>query len=117
MIALILETIDKFSSYKSRRQFAHYAGEEAAGKWDDISSYLYLLLGKHMLAFAALTTVYFTEGKIRSSNAIILNTMHLEVKCCTHEVYCKMLYYFYLCSCHDQRQQSQLRPICPVISS
>ncbi|XP_055878934.1 ryanodine receptor 2-like isoform X5 [Biomphalaria glabrata] len=44
MIALILETIDKFSSYKSRRQFAHYAGEEAAGKWDDISSYLYLLL-------------------------------------------------------------------------
>nr|KAG5704413.1 hypothetical protein BaRGS_024268 [Batillaria attramentaria] len=44
MIALILETIDKFSQYKSRRQFAHYAGEDAAGKWDDISSYLYLLL-------------------------------------------------------------------------
>lgn len=46
MIALILETIDKFSQYKSRRQFAHYAGEDAAGKWDDISSYLYLLLGE-----------------------------------------------------------------------
>ncbi|KAK3736855.1 hypothetical protein RRG08_000604 [Elysia crispata] len=44
MIALILETIDKFSSYKSRRQFAHFAGEDAAAKWDDISSYLYLLL-------------------------------------------------------------------------
>lgn len=46
MIALILETIDKFGQYKNRRQFAHYAGEDAAGKWDDISSYLYLLLGK-----------------------------------------------------------------------
>ena len=45
MIALILETIDKFSQYKSKRQFAYYAGEEAANKWDDISSYLYLLLG------------------------------------------------------------------------
>lgn len=44
MIALILETIDKFIQYKSRRHFAHYAGEEAASKWDDISSYLYLLL-------------------------------------------------------------------------
>ncbi|KAL3874970.1 hypothetical protein ACJMK2_037916, partial [Sinanodonta woodiana] len=44
MIALILETIDKFSQYKSKRQFAHYAGDEAASKWDDISSYLYLLL-------------------------------------------------------------------------
>lgn len=46
MIALILETIDKFSQYKTRRQFAHYAGEDAASKWDDISSYLYLLLGE-----------------------------------------------------------------------
>ncbi|KAH3855009.1 hypothetical protein DPMN_097569 [Dreissena polymorpha] len=45
MIALILETIDKFGQYKGKRQFAHYAGEEAANKWDDISSYLYLLLG------------------------------------------------------------------------
>ncbi|XP_064602338.1 ryanodine receptor 2-like [Liolophura sinensis] len=44
MIALILETIDKFSHYKSRRQFAYYAGEDAAQNWDDISSYLYLLL-------------------------------------------------------------------------
>ncbi|XP_052827801.1 ryanodine receptor isoform X7 [Octopus bimaculoides] len=44
MIALVLETIDKFIQYKSRRHFAHYAGEEAAEKWDDISSYLYLLL-------------------------------------------------------------------------
>ncbi|XP_052768471.1 ryanodine receptor 2-like isoform X9 [Mya arenaria] len=44
MIALILETIDKFGQYKSKRQFAHYAGEDAANKWDDISGYLYLLL-------------------------------------------------------------------------
>ena len=49
MIALILETIDKFIQYKSRRHFVHYAGEEAASKWDDISSYLYLLLGKKLL--------------------------------------------------------------------
>ena len=48
MIALILETIDKFSQYKSKRQFASYAGEEAANKWDDISSYLYLLLGNSL---------------------------------------------------------------------
>ena len=46
MIALILDTIDKFSQYKSRRHFAHYAGEDAANSYDDISSYLYLLLGK-----------------------------------------------------------------------
>ncbi|XP_069116591.1 ryanodine receptor-like isoform X2 [Argopecten irradians] len=44
MIALILETIDKFSQYKSRRHFAHYAGEDASNKYEDISSYLYLLL-------------------------------------------------------------------------
>ncbi|KAK3094056.1 hypothetical protein FSP39_023525 [Pinctada imbricata] len=44
MIALILETIDKFSQYKSRRHFAHYAGEESANSYDDIASYLYLLL-------------------------------------------------------------------------
>ncbi|KAJ8309071.1 hypothetical protein KUTeg_013945 [Tegillarca granosa] len=44
MIALILETIDKFSQYKSKRHFAHYAGEDAADCWDDISNYLYLLL-------------------------------------------------------------------------
>ncbi|XP_048259812.1 ryanodine receptor-like isoform X9 [Haliotis rufescens] len=44
MIALILETIDKLSQYKSKQKFAHYAGEDAAESWDDISSYLYLLL-------------------------------------------------------------------------
>lgn len=49
MIALILETIDKFGQYKSKRQFAHYAGEDAANKWDDISSYLYLLLGMYSI--------------------------------------------------------------------
>ena len=55
MIALILETIDKFSQYKSKRQFAYYAGEEAANKWDDISSYLYLLLGR----FHQITLLFF----------------------------------------------------------
>ena len=46
MITLILETIDKFSQYKSQRQFAHYAGEDAASRWDDIFNYLYHLLGE-----------------------------------------------------------------------
>ncbi|XP_050406916.2 ryanodine receptor [Patella vulgata] len=44
MIALILETIDKFSQYKGQRQFSQYAGEDAGESWDSISSYLYLLL-------------------------------------------------------------------------
>ncbi|CAH1792823.1 unnamed protein product, partial [Owenia fusiformis] len=44
MIALILDTIDKTSQFKSARHFAHFAGEEAASSYDDISSYLYLLL-------------------------------------------------------------------------
>ncbi|XP_048731868.2 ryanodine receptor-like isoform X6 [Ostrea edulis] len=44
MIALILETIDKFTQYKSPRHFAHYAGEDAADTYEDIASYLYLLL-------------------------------------------------------------------------
>jgi hypothetical protein len=46
MIALVLETIDKVSQYKNKRHFAHYAGEDNADLYDDISSYLYLLLGK-----------------------------------------------------------------------
>ena len=45
MIALILDTIDKFLQYKSKQKFAHYAGEDAASNWDDITGYLYLLLG------------------------------------------------------------------------
>ncbi|XP_064623398.1 ryanodine receptor-like isoform X6 [Lineus longissimus] len=44
MIALVLETIDKVSQYKNKRHFAHYAGEDNADLYDDISSYLYLLL-------------------------------------------------------------------------
>ncbi|XP_041353187.1 ryanodine receptor-like isoform X2 [Gigantopelta aegis] len=44
MIALILDTIDKFLQYKSKQKFAHYAGEDAASNWDDITGYLYLLL-------------------------------------------------------------------------
>ena len=46
MIALVLDTIDQFSTYKSPRHFASYAGEEAATLYEEISSYLYLLLGK-----------------------------------------------------------------------
>ena len=46
MIALVLDTIDQFSVYKSPRHFANYAGEEAATLYEEISSYLYLLLGK-----------------------------------------------------------------------
>jgi len=45
MIALVLDTIDQFSMYKSPRHFANYAGEDAATLYEEISSYLYLLLG------------------------------------------------------------------------
>jgi len=45
MIALVLDTIDQFSVYKSPRHFANYAGEDAATLYEEISSYLYLLLG------------------------------------------------------------------------
>ena len=46
MIALILETIDHCSQWKSMRALAHLIGEESASKWNDMISYLYLLLGK-----------------------------------------------------------------------
>ena len=46
MIALVLDTIDQFSMYKSPRHFAYYAGEEATTLYEEISSYLYLLLGE-----------------------------------------------------------------------
>ena len=48
MIALILETIDKCSQWKSMRHLAHLIGEESAGRWNDMINYLYLLLGKLM---------------------------------------------------------------------
>ena len=46
MIALILETIDHCSQWKSMRALAHLIGEESASKWNDMISYLYLLLGE-----------------------------------------------------------------------
>lgn len=46
MIALILETIDRCSQWKSLRHLAHLIGEESASHWNDMISYLYLLLGK-----------------------------------------------------------------------
>ena len=45
MIALLLDTIERFSHFKSRRHFAYYAGEEVAEYYEDLSSKLYLLLG------------------------------------------------------------------------
>ncbi len=45
MIALILETIDRCSQWRSMRQLAHMIGEDCANKWNDMISYLYLLLG------------------------------------------------------------------------
>ena len=45
MIALILETIDRCSQWRSMRQLAHLIGEDCANKWNDMISYLYLLLG------------------------------------------------------------------------
>jgi len=44
MIALILETIDKCSQWKSMRHLAHLIGEDSAAKWNDMINYLYLLL-------------------------------------------------------------------------
>jgi len=44
MIALILETIDHCSQWKSMRHLAHLIGEDSAAKWNDMISYLYLLL-------------------------------------------------------------------------
>jgi len=45
MIALILETIDKCSQWKSMRHLSHLIGEDSAAKWNDMINYLYLLLG------------------------------------------------------------------------
>ncbi|XP_033625850.1 ryanodine receptor 2-like [Asterias rubens] len=44
MVKLVLETIDKISIYKSGRDFATIAGEEAGQSWEDILTYLYQLL-------------------------------------------------------------------------
>ena len=46
MIALILETIDKCSQWKSMRHLAHLIGEDSAARWNDMINYLYLLLGQ-----------------------------------------------------------------------
>lgn len=44
MIALILETIDRCSQWKSTRQLEHLIGDESASRWNQMISYLYLLL-------------------------------------------------------------------------
>jgi hypothetical protein len=49
MIALILETIDKCSQWKSMRHLAHLIGEESAARWNDMINYLYLLLGQYQI--------------------------------------------------------------------
>ena len=46
MVKLVLETIDKISIYKSGRDFATIAGEDAGQSWEDILTYLYQLLGE-----------------------------------------------------------------------
>ena len=53
MIALILETIDKCSQWKSMRHLAHLIGEDSAAKWNDMINYLYLLLGTFWYQFAS----------------------------------------------------------------
>ena len=45
MIALILDTIDKCSQWRSMRALEHLIGEQSAACWNDMLSYLYLLLG------------------------------------------------------------------------
>ncbi|XP_078000970.1 ryanodine receptor 2-like [Glandiceps talaboti] len=44
MIVLVLETIDKFSVYKSGRDFAAWAGEESGQNYEEILNSLYVLL-------------------------------------------------------------------------
>ena len=46
MIALILETVDQCSGFRSMRQLAHLIGEDLAAKWNVMINYLYLLLGE-----------------------------------------------------------------------
>jgi len=53
MIALILETIDKCSQWKSMRHLAHLIGEDSAAKWNDMINYLYLLLGTSLTQSAS----------------------------------------------------------------
>lgn len=43
---MILDTIDRFSQMESLSNFAILIGEEYQKIWEDISTYLYLLLGK-----------------------------------------------------------------------
>jgi len=57
MIALILETIDKCSQWKSMRHLAHLIGEDSAGRWNDMINYLYLLLGMVALTGSSIVTV------------------------------------------------------------
>lgn len=57
MIALILETIDHCSQWKSMRHLAHLIGEESAARWNDMISYLYLLLGNLVLLTAYFLSV------------------------------------------------------------
>ena len=46
MVKLVLATIDKLSVYKSGRDFAAIAGDEAGQAWEDTLNHLYILLGK-----------------------------------------------------------------------
>ena len=52
MIALILETIDQCSGFRSMRHLAHLIGEECASKWNDMINYLYFLLGRNFQSFS-----------------------------------------------------------------
>ena len=60
MVKLVLETIDKISIYKSARDFATIAGEEAGRSWEDILTYLYQLLGE----LSAILFLYFCSVQI-----------------------------------------------------
>ena len=61
MVALVLNTIDEIGKFNGKRAFAHLAGDDAAEKYDDICSYLYLLLG---MQFEATFIHYTRHGHI-----------------------------------------------------
>lgn len=83
MIALILETIDKCSQWKSMRHLAHLIGEDSAARWNDMINYLYLLLGQYIQYHPC--AAHISANDIRYSNKTSNCTVY-------HVIYCIYMY-------------------------